>query len=267
MLDVANTSAPTQFFLHPEDNAPFIPGQPDSTPVSLHVNINNTETGIPEDYCADFESGIAASQSPIRVKPCSPHWDISSNSSQLFLYDTVTSTLSPFWPSFLQNLTSSGSGPGNSSAAKELASTPLQAPPTTADETLNEDVPSAEGSWEASNNMHMHEDRSAEDTETAPPHEMTPAFLVFHPAADATSLFNSINLAANDDADPADPSDSSDGSSPDGSGDADASPTATPDDSGAASFYAANGQAAAALATQFANLTPDSRTLVSLLFV
>lgn len=210
-LDVSNTTSPTQFLLHPQAGAPSIPGQPDDTPVSLRVSINNTKTGSAEDYCAEFESRTNT-QSPIVVNPCSPDWDITSSSSQLFVYNTVTSGISPFWPSLFQNLTSSN----DTTTTTDFTVT---APPGSSAEG------GGQGAYMGSKRMENDSDGS-NNTETTS--ATTPAFLVFSPAPESMSTFNA--LFGNDDGDDPAPDDGDSTPDPDATPPADAPPPASPDD-------------------------------------
>lgn len=120
VLDVSNNTTPTMFLLHPEDSAPIVPDHPDWTPVSLRVPLNSSSSPN-ETYCAEFISQ-AGSRSPVIVKPCMPNWDISANGSQLFVYDTTTSQLSPFWTSLMN-------GTANSATSAAMGPTSFAATP------------------------------------------------------------------------------------------------------------------------------------------
>jgi hypothetical protein len=112
MLDVSNTTVPTPFLLHQENCVPPVSGHPNWTPVSLRVPLNASSATSPA-YCAEFQTGPGSS-APVVVKPCVQGWDASATGSQLFVYDTVTSQISPYWSSLLNN--TSGSSPSSSTS-------------------------------------------------------------------------------------------------------------------------------------------------------
>ena len=118
MLDVSNTAVPTHFLLHQEYCVPPLSGHPNYTPVSLRVPLN-TSSATPSVHCAEFQAG-PGSPAPVVVKPCVQGWDASASGSQLFVFDTVTRQISPYWSSLLNN--TDGSSPSSSTLPAPSAS-------------------------------------------------------------------------------------------------------------------------------------------------
>lgn len=118
MLDVSNTTVPTQFLLHHEYGAPLVSGHANWMPVSLRVPLNES-SATSTAHCVEFQTGPGSS-APVAVKPCMLGWDASATGSQLFVYDIASSQISPYWPSLWNN--TNGSSMPSSASPTPLAS-------------------------------------------------------------------------------------------------------------------------------------------------